>query len=151
MKDFLRTGLEILFVITAIAFMPALFQEISNTRRLPVDAVVLETRRVDEGFSMAMGGNAWMQTVRIRSFYTFEGVRHEISNLASLVSRTPKPPGEFSPTYAPGAKIVVWVDPEQPDDARLIKRGTTPYVLPLIFLGLLFLVTLIFYVRLKDD
>jgi hypothetical protein len=48
MRHFLRTGIEILLVINAIAWMFPLFEEANNRRRLPVDAVVVESRRVEE-------------------------------------------------------------------------------------------------------
>jgi hypothetical protein len=75
--------------------------------------------------------------------------RYELTQITSLLNGKPKPLGEIASYYSPGRKIVVWVDPGRPDEARLHKENTT-YFLPLIFLAL-FLALFIAYMRSKND
>jgi hypothetical protein len=149
MRDFIRTGLQILLVINVIAWMFPAVEEMNNWRRLPVEAVVTGSQVVVDSYTTPQGGSGTAQRVQVKSAYVFAGVPYEFTQITSLLNGKPKPLGEIASYYSPGRKIVVWVDPGRPDEARFHKENTT-YLLPFIFLALL-LALFVAHMRSKND
>ncbi|SHG70595.1 hypothetical protein [Massilia sp. CF038] len=149
MKSFLGSALQILLVGNLFAWVVPVVQFADNHFFIAVTGEVVSSERVYVTHSSPQVGDYQVELVEVRTAYVYQGSNYVLKVETSLVDGVEKPLREVHSFYSRGRKILVWIDPNRPYDAKLSRVIQTP-VLAYIFL-LLLIVTFFFYVRLKSD
>lgn len=148
MKNFLKIGLEILVAINLVAWTFPLIDEVKISRLTSVAGVVIDTRLVDE-LESGLDVSINVKRVRVKFKYEFSQHEYEPELVTTTINGKHKPNNEIRDYYYKGREISVWINPTQPDEARLHRNN--PYIaLPSVFLFVL-LIVLVFYMLARKN
>jgi hypothetical protein len=149
MNSFLKSLIETLVVVNSIAWMFPILEEIKISRLISVDGEVIESRVIADSAVTVQGAVIKIDQVSVRVKYKFNQHGYEQKIETAWLNGDKRPSNEINNYYYKGRKIIIWIDPVQPNEARLHK-GNTYFVLPGMFLFIL-LVVLGFYIGAKND